>query len=151
MTVDPDSPDLLFEQVAEILRGQIASGELPPRRKLPTQEDLADQLKVSRGTVLRATRVFTDEGLIRFVPGRGLFTVDPDVMRRHAADTLQVTVPPARRSAAIGIPGKVARHRGVRLRHQANRLKSRADVLDVPRPAMGGVHDLQGRRASAPS
>ena len=80
MSVDPDSPDLLFEQVAEILRGQIERGELPPRRKLPTQEDLADQLDVSRGTVLRATKVLTNEGLVRFVPGRGLFTADASVI-----------------------------------------------------------------------
>lgn len=82
MTVDPDSPDLLFEQVAEILRGQIASGELPPRKKLPTQEGLADELGISRGTVLKATNLLTHEGLIRFVPGRGLFTADADVIDR---------------------------------------------------------------------
>ena len=82
MSIDRDSPDLLFEQVADLLRRQIASGELPPRRKLATQEELADQLQVSRGTVLRATKVLTDEGLLRFVPGRGLFTADAPAIER---------------------------------------------------------------------
>jgi DNA-binding GntR family transcriptional regulator len=80
--LDPASPDLLFEQLAELIRSQIASGELAPRRKLPTQEDLADHYKVSRGTVLRATKNLTDEGVIRFVPGKGLFVADADVVER---------------------------------------------------------------------
>jgi GntR family transcriptional regulator len=82
VTVDPDSPDLLFEQLAEIIRQQILDGTLPPRRKAPTQEELSETYGVSRGTVLRATNVLTDEGLLRWVKGRGLFTADDDVVAR---------------------------------------------------------------------
>ncbi len=82
MTVDPDSPDLLFEQLAEVLRQQLADGTLPPRRKIPTQEELSERYKVSRGTVLRATKMLTEEGLVRWVKGRGLFTADPDVIEK---------------------------------------------------------------------
>jgi len=45
MTLDHGSPDLLFEQLAELIRSQIAGGELPPRRKLLTQEELADHTR----------------------------------------------------------------------------------------------------------
>ena len=82
MTIDPGSPDLLFEQLAELIRQQLVDGTLPPRRKIPTQEQLADTYGVSRGTVLRATAILTEEGLLRFVPGRGLFTADADVIER---------------------------------------------------------------------
>lgn len=82
MTVDPDSPELLFEQLAEVLRQQITDGTIPPRKKIPTQEELSERYEVSRGTVLRATRMLTDEGLLRWVPGRGLFSADPDVVER---------------------------------------------------------------------
>jgi DNA-binding GntR family transcriptional regulator len=80
--VDPDSPDLLFEQLAEILRQQLADGTIPPRHKLPTQEVLADRYQVSRGTVLKATGLLTDEGLIRWVKGRGLFSADADTIEK---------------------------------------------------------------------
>jgi DNA-binding GntR family transcriptional regulator len=73
---------LLFEQTAELLRERIASGELPARKKLPTQEALADELGVSRGTILKATKILTDEGLIQWVKGRGLFTSDQDAIER---------------------------------------------------------------------
>ena len=80
MTVDPESPDPLFEQLAEIYRVRIETGDLPPRRKLLTQDAIAERYHVSRGTVLRATRLLVGEGLIRFVPGKGLFVCDADVI-----------------------------------------------------------------------
>jgi GntR family transcriptional regulator len=82
MELDRGSPDVLFEQLAELIRTQIESGELPPRRKLMTQDEMAEHYQVSRGTVLRATKILTDEGLLRFVPGKGLFSADPEVIER---------------------------------------------------------------------
>ena len=82
MTVDPDSPDLLFEQLAEVLRQQLADGTIPPRHKMPTQEVLSEQYGVSRGTVLKATNLLTEEGLIRWVKGRGLFSSDKEIIER---------------------------------------------------------------------
>ena len=89
VTLHPDEPEPLFEQLADLLRQQIADGTLPPRRKLPTQYEPAEQYRVSRGTVLRATDALVADGLIRFVPGKGLFTAEPDVIaafkRKRAA------------------------------------------------------------------
>jgi GntR family transcriptional regulator len=76
MTVDPGLPELLHEQLAEVLRSQLLDGTLPPRRKVPTQEELSERYGVSRGTVLRATRQLTQEGLLQWVKGRGLFAAD---------------------------------------------------------------------------
>jgi GntR family transcriptional regulator len=82
MSLDPDSPDPLFEQLADLLREQIASGELPPRRKLMTQDQMADHYQVSRGTVLRATNLLTQDGLVRWSKGKGLYVADADVVER---------------------------------------------------------------------
>ena len=82
MTLNPDDPDPLFEQLAELLREQIATGKLRPRQKLMTQEQMADHYAVSRGTILRATNALTEEGLIRWSKGKGLFTADADVIER---------------------------------------------------------------------
>jgi DNA-binding GntR family transcriptional regulator len=41
---------------------------------------MADELGVSRSTVTAAMKVLTDEGLVRWVKGKGLFTTEPDVI-----------------------------------------------------------------------
>jgi DNA-binding GntR family transcriptional regulator len=80
MTIDRGAPEELHAQLAEILRAQIESGELPPRTKLEPQLDMAARYGVSRGTVARATDLLAEEGLVRWVKGRGLFTGEPDVI-----------------------------------------------------------------------
>jgi DNA-binding GntR family transcriptional regulator len=80
MSVDPSAPEELYVQLADVLTGQIASGELPPRTKLQPQLDMAQRYGVSRGTVARATDVLTEAGLLRFVRGKGLYTANPDVI-----------------------------------------------------------------------
>src|SRR5260221_9853241 len=80
MTVDREAPEELPEQLAEILRAQIESGELPPRTKLMPQLDMVQHYGVSRGTVAKATDLLADEGLVRWVKGRCLWTADPAVI-----------------------------------------------------------------------
>ena len=80
MTVDHDAPEALPEQLAEILRAQIESGELPPRTRLEPQLSMVEHYGVSRGTVAAATKMLADEGLVHWVRGRGLWTSDPDVI-----------------------------------------------------------------------
>ncbi len=71
MTVDHESPELLYEQVARILRGRIASGEITS--KLPSLKSIAQQYEVSHVTAERAMAVLKDEGLVVVVVGRGAF------------------------------------------------------------------------------
>src|SRR5260370_22173596 len=80
MTIDRAAPEELHIQLAEIIRAQIQGGELPPRTKLMTQLDMVQHYGVSRGTVARATDLLADEGLVRWVKGRGLFTSEHDVI-----------------------------------------------------------------------
>ena len=69
--IDPDSPQWPYQQVAAILRGRINSGELGPR--LPSHQQLANELDVSPMTVQRAIKVLKQEGLLYSEPGRGTF------------------------------------------------------------------------------
>ena len=71
--LDKDSGDLLFEQLAEILRSDIASGKITGR--VPSARDLAEQYDVSHATTERSLRLLAAEGLIRSVRGRGWFVV----------------------------------------------------------------------------
>jgi DNA-binding GntR family transcriptional regulator len=72
VTIDPDSATPLYEQLADLLRRQITTGELPVRR-LPAIKTLAQTYSVSRGTAERAIRILRDEGLVRTSLGRGIF------------------------------------------------------------------------------
>ncbi len=69
--VDTNASAWPYQQVAEQLREQLASGALGPR--LPSAMTLAEQMGVAPNTVQRAMRLLRDEGLIFSVPGRGTF------------------------------------------------------------------------------
>jgi molybdate-binding protein/DNA-binding transcriptional regulator YhcF (GntR family) len=54
----------LYQEIAESLRQQIASGDLQPGARLPSVRDTARQWRCTPGTVSRAYRQLADEGLI---------------------------------------------------------------------------------------
>ncbi len=64
------SPDLV-EQVYAKLLGAICTGELSPGARI-TQEEIAEQLAVSRQPVLQALRLLKNDGFILDAPGRGV-------------------------------------------------------------------------------
>jgi DNA-binding GntR family transcriptional regulator len=63
--------NLVFD-VASLLRDSIAKGDLPPGTHL-VEQDVSQQLGVSRGPLREALRVLETEGLVRSYPGRGSF------------------------------------------------------------------------------
>ena len=63
----------VYQQLAAILRGKIDSGEIPPRRAIPSKRLLSEQYRVSPGTVERAVQALRAEGYLKTVMGRGLF------------------------------------------------------------------------------
>ncbi len=69
--LDHDSPVPLNQQLAELLRGQIASGELTGR--VPSILSLAQQYGVSHRTAAHALTTLRDEGLIISVRGKGYY------------------------------------------------------------------------------
>lgn len=66
----------LYRQLADELRRQIGSGEIPVHRPIPSKKTLIQQYGVSPGTVERALDVLKDEGLLETVQGRGLYVTD---------------------------------------------------------------------------
>ena len=74
------SPDLV-DQVYRALLDAIRDGSLAPGARL-TQEDIAQQLAVSRQPVLQALRLLKKDGLVMDAPGRGLQVtpLDPQVV-----------------------------------------------------------------------
>jgi GntR family transcriptional regulator len=64
------------ERIAADLRGQIRSGEIPPGGRLPSQPQLMKTYNAAIGTVTRALRQLTHEGLVRSQQGKGTYAVD---------------------------------------------------------------------------
>lgn len=73
--IDPLDGRPAYQQLAELLRAKIASGEYPPRTPLPSAKTLSQEHKIAVGTVMRAFDVLRAEELVRTVPGRGVWVV----------------------------------------------------------------------------
>ena len=67
--IDPDGPEPVYRQLAAILRGQILSGAIPPRRPIPSKRTLKERYGVSGLTCVRAVELLKQEGLVRTAVG----------------------------------------------------------------------------------
>ncbi|GAB3692629.1 GntR family transcriptional regulator [Nocardiopsis oceani] len=76
MTIDLDGPEPLFEQIAEVMAGRIASGEYASRRRIPSEAALCEEFGVSRPTVRAAISLLTDKGLVTTVRGKGSYVAE---------------------------------------------------------------------------
>jgi len=70
------TPDLA-EQVYSALLDAISAGSLKPGQRI-TQEELAEQLAVSRQPVMQALRLLKKDGFVQDAPGRGLLVTPLD-------------------------------------------------------------------------
>ncbi|WP_164718300.1 FadR/GntR family transcriptional regulator [Bradyrhizobium sp. LVM 105] len=75
----------LYRQVADQLRNLIDSGEYAVGSRLPTERDLAEQLKVSRPTVREALIALEVEGRLRIRVGSGIYVIEPAAIAAPAA------------------------------------------------------------------
>ncbi|SCG64042.1 GntR family transcriptional regulator [Micromonospora halophytica] len=71
--IDPWSPRSFAEQLADVLRAKIDSGEWQPGHKLPGEVTLAQTYDVARGTVRAALDQLREEGRVVTFTGRGTF------------------------------------------------------------------------------
>lgn len=63
----------IHEQISETLRARIRSGELPVGSRLPTESTLMAQFGVARGTVRRALRTLSEQGIVQTLQGKGTY------------------------------------------------------------------------------
>jgi GntR family transcriptional regulator len=74
-TIEPISAEPVYRQLADILREQIETGELPPGTLVPSEATLQQEHGIARDTVRAAIRLLRDEGLVVTTPGKGTFVV----------------------------------------------------------------------------
>lgn len=76
-SIDHDSDIPVYVQLADILRAQISSGELAPRRPIPSKRQLTQEYGIAGGTVDKAIGILRSEGLVKTVAGRGIYVTAP--------------------------------------------------------------------------
>jgi len=79
----------VYLRIEKNLRDKIEKGNIKPGDKLPTEEELVLQFKVSRMTLRKALSILSAEGYIYQIPGRGTFVTSPEdkevelIKKRH--------------------------------------------------------------------
>ncbi len=71
MSIDHESPEPVYLQLAAIIRKQIQDGKLTSR--IPSVRTLAEEYGVSHVTADKSLKVLKDEGLIVSVVGKGAY------------------------------------------------------------------------------
>ncbi|SOY78010.1 conserved hypothetical protein [Cupriavidus taiwanensis] len=71
-------PDFV-DEVYKMLLDAISDGSLAPGTRL-TQEEIAEQMQVSRSPVIQALRILKKDGLVQDAPGRGVLVTPLDAV-----------------------------------------------------------------------
>ena len=81
-SLEKDTTLPLYQQIKQVIRHQISCAQWRAGTRLPSENELVENLGVSRMTVHRALRELTQEGLLERVHGLGTFVAEPP---RHAS------------------------------------------------------------------
>lgn len=76
LTVDRDSPQPMYQQLAGQLRDMILAGKLPAR--VPSVKTISEEAGVSKIVAEMAMKVLKDEQLVTVTLGLGAFAVPPE-------------------------------------------------------------------------
>jgi GntR family transcriptional regulator len=85
-TIDPTSDRPAYKQIADAIRGAVASGELAPGAKVPSETELVRSFGVAQGTVRNALGLLRSEGLLLAEHGKGVFVRTRPPMQRKASN-----------------------------------------------------------------
>lgn len=137
------TPDLV-DRVYRTLMDAISAGSLAPGERV-TQEEIAQQLAVSRQPVLQALRLLKRDGFLRDAPGRGLQVAPLDAQRTR--DLYQV------RGALDALAARLAAQRRFRIDPallQAGRRATRGDSVAAMIDADMAFHQALYQAAGNP-
>jgi GntR family transcriptional regulator len=85
-----------YLELAEILRAQIVSGDIPPGQRLPSETMLAQTYGVATKTARAALMMLRNEGLAAHVRGYGVVVrepVEPETVTVEPGDAVSARMP----------------------------------------------------------
>ncbi|MEO7992831.1 MAG: PLP-dependent aminotransferase family protein [bacterium] len=74
--IDPESKTPLYQQVVDAIKAMVSDGRLPPNTQVPSSRQLAEELGLSRKTVLTAYQILEADLFLETRPQSGTYVVD---------------------------------------------------------------------------
>lgn len=68
-----DPGEYVWKQVADVIRQRIKDGQYRPRRPIPSEIRLAEELGVAKGTIRKAVAHLREAGILYTLPQKGTF------------------------------------------------------------------------------
>ena len=65
----------VYEQLMQLITARIDAGDFPAGARLPSEPELSERYGISRDTVRKAMRALQDEGRVKIVRGKGMFSL----------------------------------------------------------------------------
>ncbi len=79
LELNRSGPKPLYQQLEEILKNKIESGNLAPHDMIPSENEIRKEFDLSRTTVRNVITQLVNEGLLYRVPGKGTFVAEPKI------------------------------------------------------------------------
>lgn len=89
LTLSGDKSIPMYQQIKDAIGQKISQGEWLPGQMIPSENQLAESLGMSRMTINRPFRELTSEGLLRRVHGLGTFVAEP-ARRAHLIELVSI-------------------------------------------------------------
>jgi GntR family transcriptional regulator len=104
--LDPTSDRPMHRQLADSIRDRIASGELAPGARLPSEMALEQETGLNRSTVRRAIEILRSEGLVDVRHPHGTFVRKrpAETVIEVSAGTIRARMPNPTERRAHGVP-----------------------------------------------
>jgi len=104
MSINFDSSKAIYLQLADLIRDSIMSGALKSGEAIPSVRQMSADYRLNPQTVLNATQLLVNEGLLEKQRGKGYFVTDPaqDVLKESGVINFEdVTIPDMIKQAKI--------------------------------------------------
>ncbi len=80
LVIDKTGPIPYYHQLKLFLVGQIESGRLTPRQRLPSESEFCERYNISRTVVRQAIKELKNDGFLTTEKGRGTFVAKPKII-----------------------------------------------------------------------
>jgi GntR family transcriptional regulator len=96
MSINFDSSKAIYLQLADLIRESIMSGALKSGEAIPSVRQMSAEYRLNPQTILNATQLLVNEGLLEKQRGKGYFVTDPaqDALKESAVIQFEdITIP----------------------------------------------------------